>query len=511
MNHQEKMKLFQEKKRHHLAMGGEKKLKARKAESRLNARERLDYLFDPGTFLELGLFAHSALPGMEERTPADGKIIGYGLVEGRPVGVVANDMTVMGASSSVTNMKKIEYMRSVSCEKGMPLVFLGESAGARIPDCMGSEGMAHAGQNTSQYRRLRESPWVSVLLGPCYGSSAWYSAMSDITVMLKGAVMAVSSPKVTSLAIGEETPPEELGGWKLHSEVTGLVDAVGKTEEECMDITKRLLSYLPSHSGECPPRAEVPQGSGKEMTHVLDLMPEKPSRAYDMKDIVKTLVDGGHFLELKAHFGRPCITAFARLDGHVTGIIANNPLFGAGALDADCCEKVTSFLVLCDSFNIPIITLVDTPGFLVGKEGERQKITGKIINWMNALSSVTVPKITIVIRKIYGQAYLNMGGGKYSDVFVAWPTAEISFMGLEPAVNVVFGVKKEDNPDKFHDLLVQMAKDTEPWGAAGIFGVNEIIDPAETRDFLIRMLDFHRNRRRGGISQHLLNNWPTSY
>jgi acetyl-CoA carboxylase carboxyltransferase component len=511
MNNDEKMKLFQEKKRHHLAMGGEKKLKARKAESRLNARERLDYLFDPGTFLELGLFAHSALPGMEERTPADGKIIGYGLVEGRPVGVVANDMTVMGASSSVTNMKKIEYMRSVSCEKGMPLVFLGESAGARIPDCMGSEGMAHGGQNPSQYRRLRESPWVSVLLGPCYGSSTWYSAMSDITVMLKGAVMAVSSPKVTSLAVGEETPPEELGGWKLHSEVTGLVDVVGETEEECMDLAKRLLSYVPSHAGECPPRVDVPQESGKEMAHILDLIPEKPTRVYDMKNILKTIVDGGQILELKAHFGRPCISAFARLDGHAVGIVANNPLFGAGALDADCCEKVTSFLVLCDSFNIPIITFVDTPGFLVGKEGERRKITGKIINWMNALSSVTVPKITVVIRKIYGQAYLNMGGGKYSDVFVAWPTAEISFMGPEPAVNVVFGLKKEDNPDKFQELLAKMAKDTEPWGAAGVFGVNEIIDPAQTRDFLIRMLDFHRNRRRGGISRHLLNNWPTSY
>jgi acetyl-CoA carboxylase carboxyltransferase component len=511
MNNDEKMKLFQEKKRHQLAMGGEEKLKGRKAEGKLNARERLDYLFDPGTFLELGLFAHSGLPGMEEHTPADGKIIGYGLVEGRPVGVVANDMTVMGASSSATNMKKIEYMRSVSCEKGMPLVFLGESAGARIPDSMGSEGMAHGGQNPSQYRRLRESPWVSVLLGPCYGSSAWYSAMSDITVMLKGAVMAVSSPKVTSLAIGEEIPPEELGGWKLHAEVTGLADAVGETEEECMDITKRLLSYLPSHAGECPPRADVPQGSGKEMAHLLDLLPGKRTRTYDMKNILTTIVDGGQILELKAHFGRPCITAFARLDGHVIGIIANNALFGAGALDADCCEKVTSFLVLCDSFNVPIITLVDTPGFLVGKEGERRKITGKIINWMNALSSVSVPKITVVIRKIYGQAYLNMGGGKYSDVFVAWPTAEISFMGLEPAVNVVFGVKREDNPDKFQELLAQMAKDTEPWGAAGIFGVNEIIDPAQTRDFLIRMLDFHRNRRRGGISRHLLNNWPTSY
>jgi len=511
MKHIEKMKLFQEKKRHQLAMGGEAKLKTRRAQGKLNARERLDCLFDSGTFMELGLFAHSALPGMADQTPADGKIIGCGLVEGRPAGAVANDMTVMGASSSLTNMKKIEYMRSLSCDKGLPLVFLGESTGARIPDVMGSQGMAQGGQNTDQYRRLRESPWISVLLGPSYGSSTWYSAMSDISIMLKGAVMAVSSPKVTSLAVGEDLAPEELGGSGLHSEVTGLVDAVGETEEECLHLARRYLSYLPSHAEEMPPRVEGPQGPGGEMGPALDMLPEKPHHVYDMKNIVKALVDGGQLLELKARFGRPCITAFARLDGHAIGLIANNPLFGAGALDADCCEKITSFLVLCDSFNIPIVTLVDTPGFLVGKEGERRKITGKIINWMNALSSVTVPKLTVVIRKIYGQAYLNMGGGKYSDVFVAWPTAEISFMGLEPAVNVVFSVKKEDDPAKFQELLSRMAKDTEPWGSAGLFGVNEIIDPEDTRRFLIRMLDFHGNRRQGGIGRHLLSNWPTSY
>lgn len=511
MSHRDKMKLFHEKRMRHLAMGGVQKLEARKADSKLNARERLDYFFDQGTFLELGLLSHSALPGMEDRTPADGKIIGYGEVLGRLVGAIANDMTVMGASSSMTNMKKIEFMRSLSCDRGFPLAFLGESTGARIPDCMGSQGMAQGGQNTSQYRRLRESPWISVLLGPCYGSSAWYSAMSDISVMLKGAVMAVSSPKVTSLATGEDIPPEVLGGWKLQAETTGLVDAVGETEQECMDLARKYLSYLPSHAEETPLRAEVPQFSGGEMAHILDHLPEKANRAYDMKNIVRAIVDGGLILEVKQHFGRPCITAFARLDGHAVGIVANNPLFGAGALDADCCEKVTSFLVLCDSFNIPVVTFVDTPGFLVGKDGEKRKIVGKIMNWMNALSAVTVPKVTVVIRKIYGQAYLNMGGGKYSDVFAAWPTAEISFMGLEPAVNVVFGVRKEDDPQKFEELLSRMAKDTEPWKGAGLFGVNEIIDPSETRDFIIRMLDLLRNRRRKGIGRHLLRNWPTSY
>ncbi|MFH1758655.1 MAG: carboxyl transferase domain-containing protein [Pseudomonadota bacterium] len=511
MSHQERMKKFYEKKKHQLGMGGEEKLKARKAAEKLNARERIDYFFDPGTFQELGLFTHSGTPGMAECTPTDGKIIGYGLVQGRAVGVVANDMTILGASSSTVNMKKIDYMKWIACEKGIPLVFLGESTGARMPDSMGALGMGQGGQNPAQYLRLRESPWLSVLLGPCYGSSSWYTAMSDIAVMQKGAVMAVSSPKVTLPATGEDTPPEELGGWRVHSELTGLVDAVEETEEACMERVKKFLSYLPAHSGEVPPIDAVPEGSGEDMPHILDHLPEQRNRGYDMKKIIKAIVDGGLFLELKENFGRPCITAFSRLKGEVVGIIANNPLHGAGALDVDCCDKITSFLVLCDSFNIPLIILADTPGFLVGKAGERRKMVGKIVNWMNALSLVTVPRLTVVIRKIFGQAYLNMGGGRYSDVFAAWPTAEISFMDPEPAVNVVFNVKKKDDPEKFNHLFSQMIKNTEPWDSAGIFGVKEIIDPGETRDFLIRMLALHSRRRTGGLGQHLMHCWPTSY
>ena len=278
-----------------------------------------------------------------------------------------------------------------------------------------------------------------------------------------------------------------------------------------MALAKRYLNYLPLNANERPPRKDVPEGSDNQMSQILEYLPEKRNRVYDIRKIARTIVDGGEILELKEKFGKPCVTAFARLDGHAIGLVANNPLFGAGALDADCCEKITSFLVLCDSYNLPIVTLVDTPGFLVGKEGERRKIVGKIMNWMNALSLVTVPKLTVVIRKSYGQAYLNMGGGKYSDVFVAWPTAEISFMDPEPGINVVYNVKKENDSEAFEKLLDEMTKNTEPWDAAGVFGVNEIIDPAETREFLIHMLDCHRNRRRGGLGKHLLHAWPTSY
>ncbi|MFH2132823.1 MAG: carboxyl transferase domain-containing protein [bacterium] len=511
MNHQQRMKTFHEKRQHQLGMGGKEKLEARKAAGKMNARERIDYFFDSGTFHELGLFSHSDRPGLERRTPADGKIIGHGLVHGRPVGVAANDMTILGASSASTNMKKIDYIKTVSCEKGIPLVFLGESTGARMPDVMGSRGMGQGGLNTGQYRRLRESPWISVLLGNIYGSSSWYSAMSDISVMQKGSIMAVSSPKVTTLATGEDTPAEELGGWKVHADRTGLVDALGETEEACMDLAKAFLDYLPSHCGETAPVIKMDGGAETDISDILEIVPEQTNHAYDMKNIIRAIFDGGDFLEVKARYGKPCITGFSRLNGVSVGVIANNSFFGAGALDVDCCEKITSFLVLCDSFNLPIISLVDTPGFLIGKAGEQRKITGKIINWMNALSLVTVPKLTIVIRKLYGQAYLNMGGGKYSDVLAAWPIADISFMGPEPAMNVVYNLKKEENPEEYHRLLGQIAEDTEPWGAAGVFGVNEIIDPAHTREFLIQMMELHHNRKTGGVGSHLMHNWPTSF
>lgn len=511
MSHEEKMNKFYEKRKHQLTMGGEVKLKALKEKGKLNVRERLEYFFDPGTFHELGLFGHSQVREMARRTPTDGKIIGYGEVEGRPVAIVANDITILGASSSATNMRKLEYIKTYAIRNGLPLIFFGESSGQRMPDAMGSGRMGQGGQSATQYQRLRTAPWISVLMGPCYGSSSWYAAMSDILVMQKGAVTAVSSPKVTEISTGEKIDPEELGGWKVHAEITGLADCVGETDEECIDLTKKLLGYLPTNINQTPPEREVAEGSGQDMPNILHYLPEQRNRVYDMRKIIKTIVDGADFTELKAGFGRPCTTGFARLGGESIGIIANNPYFGAGALDAECCEKITSFLVLCDSYNLPIITLIDTPGFLIGKAGERRKVTGKIMNWMNALQLVTVPKLTVIVRKIYGQAYLNMGGGRNSDLFVAWPTADISFMDPEPAINVVYNLKREDDPERFDQLLKEMALSTEPWNAAGGFGIQDIIDPSETRDFLIKMLAHYKNRLTNGIGRHLMHNWPTSY
>ena len=511
MSFEELMNKFRSKRESALAMGGPDKVAAHHAAGKMTARERVDYLLDDGTFQEMGLFSTSDQPEMAERSACDGKISGFGKIQGRPVGVLSNDLTVLGSSSAVVNGKKIGYIKRITSGTGAPVVFLSEAGGARMPDFMGSRGMVAMAQDPTQYQRLREAPWVSCLMGPCYGSPTWYASMSDFVVMRKGAVMAVSSPKVTVLATGEDTPEQELGGWKLHAEVTGLIDMVAETDQECIDLGRKFLSYLPSNSAQAPPVTEVPPGSGENMADILSLVPESPRRAYDMRKIISCMVDGGELFELKKDFGRSAVTTLARLGGQTVGIIANNTIHLAGALDADACEKITSFLVLCDSFNIPIIMLVDTPGFLVGKEGERRKVTGKIINFMNALTLVTVPKITIIVRKTYGQAYLNMGGGRNSDTIVAWPTAEISFMAPETGVNVVYNVKRKDDPKRFDELFKKMDKDSEPWAAAGIFNINDVIEPAATRDWLITMLEYHCNLKTGGVGQHRMHCWPTSY
>ncbi|MEN8211723.1 MAG: carboxyl transferase domain-containing protein [Thermodesulfobacteriota bacterium] len=507
----ELMKKFHSKRETILKMGGQKKLDAYKAEGKLNARERVDYLVDEDTWQEIGMFAHSKLRDVGEKAPCDGKIAGFGKIDERIVGVASNDLTVKGASSGVINGKKIGYLKRITDERGIPLFFLSEAGGARMPDYMGARNMVAYAQNPTQYQRVRHSPWVSCLLGPCFGSPTWFSSMSDFTVMKKGAVMAVSSGKVMTFATGEETSEEELGGWRVHDEITGLIDKVAESDEECMDIAKKFLSYLPSNATEPPPVVEVPEGSGAEMNKILDYLPESRKRAYDMRNIMKCIVDGSELFELKENFGKSAVTTLARIDGQTVGIIGNNTMFAAGALTAEACEKITSFIVLCDSFNIPIIMLVDTPGFLIGKVGERKKITGKIINFMNALTLATVPKLTILIRKTYGQAYLNMGGGRHSDTIVAWPTAEISFMDAETGVNVVYNLKKEDDPEKFKEKMKIMDLDTEPWGAAGIFNINDIIEPSKTREWLINMLESHYNYRTGGVGKHLMHNWPTSY
>ena len=493
------------------AMGGPEKLEKRKGRNQLNGEERLATLVDPGSFIEVGLLGASGVFDADvQATPRDGKITGFARIDGRDVGVVVNDFTTKGASTSATNSKKMGHIRKMCTDKGMPFVHVGESTGARLPDAMGAKGMgALLGNDTTQFRRMRETPWVAAALDTAFGSSAWLCCCADFAVMKKGSIMSVSSPRLVSMAIGEKVDLEDLGGWRLHAEQTGLIDHFVDTDEEAMSALRRFLSYLPSHNGEVPPPADVPDGSGDGQDAILDVLPSKRTQVYNMKKIIEILVDDGSYFEIKPRFGRPATVGLARLGGQSVGIIANNPIVGGGALSAQACRKIIDFTVMCDSFNVPIVRLMDTPGFVVGTEAERSGAPGQIMNFMNATCLTTVPQITVIVRKAYGRAYVAMGGGEHNDEMVAWPTAEVSFMDPVFATNIVHN--KVAGDDGFEDALAHIQKDLEIWDMARIFSAHDVIKPQETRNYLIRMLNVHRRRRTNGVGQHLMQSWPTSY
>jgi len=475
-----------------LAMGGAEKLAKRRAEGALNARERLGALLDADSFVESGLFAVSMRAEMREVSAADAKIAGFGRIDGRRVAVVSNDFTVLGASSSSINGKKIRHVKK---------------AGARMPDRMGATGRAILGQDPEEYLRVRKTPWVSAVLGPCYGSSTWYSCISDFVVMRKGALMSVASSRVTAVAIGKHTDSEELGGWRLHATTTGLIDTVAEDDADAISQIRRFLSYLPSHSGEAAPRVTpVPPADPAE--RILEVLPESRHKTYDVRGIIKCVVDAGSEFELKPRFGRSICTTLARIEGRSVGILASNPYFKGGAIDVDACRKAISFMVLCDSFNVPLVFLVDQPGFLIGLEGELRGAPGFIMNWMNAISLVTVPKISVVMRKSYGQAYLNMGGGRNSDEVAVWPMADLGFVDPAVGVSILYKIKRADDPERFDQLAAELARDSSAWELAALYEAQTVLDPRDTRGYLADMLDIHGGN---GVGRHLLANWPTSF
>jgi len=494
-----------------LAGGGAEKYAKRKAQGMWTARERIAYLADKDSFIESGLFGSSGVyPEQADETQTDGKLAGFARIDGRDVGMVVNDFTVKGASTSATNSKKIGHMKRAATERGMPLVLIGESTGARLPDAMGSRGMGLLlGNDNTQFRRMREIPMAAAAFGPAFGSSTWLMCQSDFAVMHKSAIMAVSSPRLVSMALGEKVDAADLGGWRLHAETTGLIDQFADTEEEVFDQIKKFLSYMPGHHKEAPPDAAVPVGSGADMGKVFDLLPENRKQVYDMKRVIKCMVDKDSLLELKPRFGKSAVTGLARLGGKSVGIIANNPLHRGGALDADACRKIVDFIVLCDSFNIPFVMLVDTPGFQIGTDAERAGAPGKIMNFMNAMTLVTVPHLTVIVRKSYGRAYVCMGGGRHSDEVAAWPTAEVSFMSPDFATKIVHGVGVGE--PGYEEALEDIRKGADVWGLAAVYAAQAVIKPQDTRDYLIRMLDVYKLRMTKGVGQHLMRSWPTSY
>ncbi|MCZ6533883.1 MAG: methylmalonyl-CoA carboxyltransferase [SAR324 cluster bacterium] len=511
MAHEDLLTELDERRERASAMGGAEKLAKRKERGRLNAWERLACLVDQDSFVETGLLGASGVFKEDEaNTPRDGKIVGFAKVDGREVAVCVNDFTTKGASTSATNSKKMGHVRRVATEKGFPFIHVGESTGARLPDAMGARGMGRLmGNDTTQFRRFRENPWAAAALDTAFGSSAWLCCCSDFAVMKKGSIMAVSSPRLVSLAIGEKVDLEELGGWRVHAEYTGLIDRFVDTDQEAMAEIRRFLGYMPNNNTELPPQVEPAEDAGQDQRRILEVIPEKRTQVYDMRKIVQILVDRGSDFEIKPGFGKPAITTLARLGGKPVGIIANNPYMGGGALSAEACRKIIDFQVLCDSFNVPMVRLMDTPGFVVGVDAERKGAPGWIMNFMNSTSLITVPCITVIVRKAYGRAYVAMGGGRYNDEMVAWPMAEVSFMDPVFATSIVHNLSPGD--EGFEEAFEDIHKENEVWDMATDFTIQNVIKPQDTREYLIRMLDVYRIRRDGGIGKHYMQSWPTSY
>jgi len=389
-----------------------------------------------------------------------------------------------------------------------------------MPDIMGARGLASFGGGGTHtflesMTRVRQTPFITAIMGESYGLATWMACVADFVVQVKGSVMGVSGPRVLELALGESNTDEELGGWRVHSKITGMTDRVADTEDECFKVIRQYLSYMPSHRDELPPVAAVSAESGCSMQQILSCLPDQRNKAYDMNKLLNYVVDTASLFPLKPDFGKTVITALARVDGKVVGIIANQPMYMAGAMDTDGIDKGISFLCLCDTFNIPLLFFHDTPGFLVGREAERKRVAARVINFLNALALVSVPKISIVVRKTYGMAYWNMcGAGCAPDFHVAWPTAEMSFVSPEIAANVVYGGKSSDSSNSqelWQEQVQQMIDDASPYSAAQMHYLHDVIDPRQTRQYIIKSLEISYNSRTRGLSENKLANWPTKF
>lgn len=496
-------------------MGGEKRITRQHDKNSLTARERIDLLLDADSFDEMGQLAHSDLAEVADKTPADGKICGYGEIDKRTVFVSADDATVMAGAGGRIGVGKQFEGAQYAIRKGYPIIHIGDGAGARIPDIMGSVGMMSMVYPIKGEPRNRYVPQITTIMGECYGGPVWTASVSDVVIQVKGSIMAVAGPSILEVATGESATPEELGGWKLHAEVTGQVDLFAEDDADCLRLVRDVLSYLPSNADQLPPKIDSTDSPTKSIP-AMQIVPESSKTAYDMHHLLQAIFDHNSLLEFKPYYDGSLITALARLDGHVVGVLANNPMVNVGAMGPGACEKATSFITLCDSFHIPLIFLHDTPGFFVGKFAEEHKMPLKIMNYIQALHYSTVPKISLIVRKSYGMAHCNMMGGNMgADALLAWSIAEVSFMDPRVAVNVMYGrkIQQMDEPEIAREHYIQqMRQGNVIWDAAGLNMVDKVIAPDNSRRELIKAL----RRAIGDDGQHgrserKLANWARGF
>lgn len=485
--------------------GGEKRIEAQHAKGKLTARERLDILFDKDSFVEVDVFVKHRCTnfGMEEKDlPGDGIVTGYGQVDGRLVFAFAQDFTVSGGSLGEYHAEKIVKVQNMALKMGAPVVGLQDSGGARVEEGVAAlSGFGKIFHNNTISSGV--IPQISVIMGPCAGGAVYSPAITDFVFMVdKTSQMFITGPAVIKTVTGEEVSAEQLGGAMTHNTVSGVAHFVGKDDEETLLMVRELLSYMPSNNMETAPVYATNDDVNRLIPELNDIIPDNPNKAYDIYDVITKIADEGKLFDVMPHYAKNIVTCFIRLDGATVGVIANQPKFGAGCLDINASDKAARFIRRCDAFNIPLLTIEDVPGFLPGTDQEYGGIIRHGAKMLYAYCEATVPKITVILRKAYGGAYIGMCNKELgADLVMAWPTAQIAVMGADGAVNIISSIKKEikeaDDPDAVRKERVAEYEEkfNNPYVAAGLGYVDDVIEPATTRQRIISALDMLSTKR----------------
>jgi len=499
----EKIQRYRELREQSRLGGGKERIEEQHKKGKLTARERIELLLDPNTFVELDPYVvHICTDfGMAERKAlGDGVVTGYGTIDGRPVYVFSQDFTVFGGSLGEMFAKKVCKIMDLAMKAGAPVIGINDSGGARI-----QEGVASlAGYGDIFYRNVLASgviPQISAIMGPCAGGAVYSPALTDFVVMVdKTSHMFITGPEVIKAVLGQEVTFEDLGGAMVHSQTSGVAHFIASSEEEGIAVIKKLLSFLPSNNMEDPPVVETGDDPNRTDEHLAEIIPDDPDKPYDVKEIILSVIDNGDFFEVQPLWAPNIIIGFARLNGRTVGIVANQPRYFAGALDIHSSNKAGRFVRFCDAFNIPVVTFVDVPGFLPGVDQEHGGIIRHGSKLLYAYIEATVPKITLIVRKAYGGAY-DVMGSKHSggDINYAWPTAEIAVMGPEGAINIIFrreiAAAKDPKQKRMELVSKYRQKFSNPYIAAQKAYIDDVIEPAHTRPKLITALEMLVTKR----------------
>ena len=498
---EEKLKELDERRAWVLAQGGPEAVEKQHRRGKLTARERIDRFFDPGTFVELMPFIRHRETGfgMDKRAiPAEGVIVGYGKVNGRTVCAWAQDFTASGGTMSEMHGQKVmEIISNYAMQMRVPQVGLQDSGGARLQEGMQSGNMGYGRSLPAIIHASGSIPQISLIMGPCGGGQGYLPALTDVIIMVKGvSYLYIGGPDFVKRVIGQEATNEELGGSRMHTTVTGISDMEVADDEECLEVGKKLLSYWPSSYESPLPIVEPTDSPDRKCERLMDIVPADHSKSYDMHEVIKEIVDNGEFLELKARYAANLITGFARFNGIPVGILANNPMVLAGAFDVKSGTKAARFIRFCDCFNIPLIFLVDNPAYMPGIDQEREGIIKQGAKHLHAFTTATTAKIAVILRKAYAGGWAAMSSKTMgSDLTFAWPTAVITIVVPEAAIDVFYPPTRFSEEERSKHLLDYYNKYVNPWFCAERAYIDDVIRPEDTRSIIIKAIEGLKDKK----------------